>query len=260
MDLQLNGKRAIVTGGSLGLGKQIARALIQEGAQVVIAARDAERLERAAAELGPAAIPVPCDTARDESVKAMVSSAVQALGGIDILVNSAARPGGGTPPPKLAEITDDLFWTDVNVKVMGYLRCIREVVPHMPAGARIVNISGLAARSTGSTIGSIRNVGVAAMTKNLADELGPKGISVVVVHPATVRTERTPDEVRRRMAQTGRTEAEVLSDMARRNVLGRIIDSTEVAAVVAFLCSPRAIAINGDAIAVGGGVPGAIFY
>ena len=121
-------------------------------------------------------------------------------------------------------------------------------------------MSGLAARSTGSTIGSIRNVAVAAMTKNLADELGPKGISVVVVHPATVRTERTPDEVRRRMAQTGRTEAEVLSDMARRNVLGRIIDSTEVAAVVAFLCSPRAIAINGDAIAVGGGVPGAIFY
>src|SRR5690242_9423177 len=72
------------------------------------------------------------------------------------------------------------------VKVMGYLRCIREAVPHLIArgGGRIVNISGLAARSTGSTVGSIRNVAVAAMTKNLADELGRHGISVVVVHPA----------------------------------------------------------------------------
>ena len=249
-----------MTGGSLGLGKQIARALLAEGAHVVIAARDAERLEKAAAELGSGTIPIVCDTGKDDSVRAMISAAAQSMGGIDILVNSAARPGGGTPPPKLAEITDELFWTDVNVKVMGYLRCIREAVPHMPSGGRIVNISGLAARSTGSTIGSIRNIGVAAMTKNLADELGPKGISVLVVHPGTVRTERTPDEVRMRMAKTGRTEAEVLSDMAKRNVLGRIIDSTEVAAVVAFLCSPRAIAINGDAIAVGGGMPGAIFY
>lgn len=260
MDLQLKGKRAVVTGGSLGLGKQIAKALIAEGARVVIAARDAERLGTAAVELGPESVPIACDTGNDESVKAMISAAAEALGGIDILVNSAARPGGGTPPPKLAEITDELFWGDVNVKVMGYLRCIREAVPHMPAGGRIVNISGLAARKTGSTIGSIRNVGVAAMTKNLADELGPKGISVLVVHPGTVRTERTPDEVRKGMEKTGRTEAEVLSDMADRNVLGRIIDSTEVAAVVAFLCSPLAIAINGDAIAVGGGMPGAIFY
>ena len=260
MDLQLDGKRAVVTGGSLGLGKQIAKALIAEGARVVIAARDAERLETAAAELGPESVPIVCDTGNDESVKAMISVAAETLGGIDILVNSAARPGGGTPPPRLAEITDELFWSDVNVKVMGYLRCIRESVPHMPAGGRIINISGLATRKTGSTIGSIRNVGVAAMTKNLADELGPKGISVLVVHPGTVRTERTHDEVRKGMERTGRTEAEVLAEMAGRNVLGRIIDSTEVASVVAFLCSPRAIAINGDAIAVGGGVPGAIFY
>ena len=260
MDLQLDGKRAIVTGGSRGIGKQVARALIDEGVQVVIAARDRQGLEAAAAELGPKSIPIACDTAQDESVKAMVTSARQALGGVDILVNSAAQPGGQSRPPKLAEITDEMFWKDVNVKVMGYLRCIREVAPHMSAGGRIVNISGLAARSTGSTIGSIRNIGVAAMTKNLADELGPRGISVVVVHPGTVRTERTADVVKMRAAETGATEEEVLAAMARRNVLGRIIDATEVASVVAFLCSVRAIGINGDAIAVGGGVPGVIFY
>jgi len=95
---------------------------------------------------------IAADTGRDSSVKAMVAGVLQALGGIDILVNAAAQPGGQAPPPKLAEIDDENAWPDLNVKVLGYLRCIREVSPHMAArgGGRIVNISGLAARSTGS--------------------------------------------------------------------------------------------------------------
>jgi NAD(P)-dependent dehydrogenase (short-subunit alcohol dehydrogenase family) len=260
MDLQLHGKRAIVTGGSRGIGKQVARALIAEGVRVAIAARDRAALDAAAAELGADTVALSFDAGSTDSVRSMVAMAVEALGGVEILVNSAAQPGGQSTPPKLAEIGDEMFWNDVNVKVMGYLRCIREVVPHLGQGGRIVNISGLAARSTGSLIGSVRNVGVAALTKNLADELGPLGISAVVVHPGTVRTEKTPEVVRWRASQTGASEEEVLQAMARRNVLGRIIDASEVAAVVAFLCSPRAIGINGDAIAVGGGIPSSIYY
>jgi NAD(P)-dependent dehydrogenase (short-subunit alcohol dehydrogenase family) len=145
---------------------------------------------------------------------------------------------------------------------MGYLRCIREVVPHMAqrGGGRIVNVSGLAARSTGSTIGSMRNVAVAAMTKNLADELAPRGISVIVVHPALTRTEKTPGVVRARSERLGVPESEVEARMGRGNLLGRLVDAREVAAVVAFLASPRAVAINGDAVVVGGGAPGAIHY
>ena len=111
-----------------------------------------------------------------------------------LAASCAAEPGGQAPPPKLGQINDDVFWPDVNVKVMGYLRCIREAVPHMVGrgGGRIVNVSGLATRNTGSTVGSMRNVAVAAMTKNLAEELGPQGISVIVVHPALTRTEKTP--------------------------------------------------------------------
>ncbi|HXM56009.1 MAG TPA: SDR family oxidoreductase [Candidatus Dormibacteraeota bacterium] len=266
MDLQLRGKTAIVTGGSRGIGKAVARALAAEGVDVAVVARGEADLEAAANELagetGRRVVPVPCDTSSDESVREMVGRVVADLGGVDILVNCAAQPGGQAPPPKLAEIDDDVFWPDVNVKVMGYLRCIREAVPHMVArgGGRIVNVSGLAARSSGSTVGSIRNVAVAALTKNLADELAPRGITVVVVHPALTRTEKTPGVIRAQAARLGVTEAEVEQRMGRANLLGRLVDAEEVAAVVAFLASPRATPINGDAVSVGGGVPGSIHY
>jgi NAD(P)-dependent dehydrogenase (short-subunit alcohol dehydrogenase family) len=135
----------------------------------------------------------------------------------------------------------------VNTKVMGYLRCAREVAPLMVAEGwgRIINVSGLAARQAGSIIGSVRNVSVAAMTKNLADELGPHGINVTVVHPGATRTERMDDETAARI--TG-------------NVIGRIVDADEVAYVVAFLASPKSAAITGDAIACGGGTRGPIYY
>lgn len=266
MDLELSGKTAIVTGGSRGIGRAVARALAAEGVEVAVAARGRADLEASAAQLaaetGRRVVAVPVDTASDASVREMVGIAVAELGGVDILVNCAAQPGGQAPPPKLAEIDDDVFWPDVNVKVLGYIRCIREVVPHMAArgGGRIVNVSGLAARSTGSTVGSIRNVAVAAMTKNLADELAPQGITLVVVHPALTRTEKTPGVIAAQAARQGVPEAEVERRMGRANVLGRLIDAAEVAAVIAFLSSPRAVAINGDAVAVGGGAPGAIHY
>jgi NAD(P)-dependent dehydrogenase (short-subunit alcohol dehydrogenase family) len=266
VDLEVQGKSAIVTGGSRGIGKAVARELGREGVRVAIVARDRRALDATAKELGDETgstiVPIVCDTGSDDAVHAMVEEAVGKLGGVDILVNCAAAPGGQAPPPKLAEIRDDVFWPDVNVKVMGYLRCIREVVPHMVerGGGRIVNISGLATRNTGSTVGSMRNVAVAAMTKNLAEELGPHGISVVVVHPAVTRTEKTPAVIRARAQAQGLPEEEVERRLAQVNVLRRLIDAREVAYVVAFLCSAKAIAINGDAVVAGGGAPGSIHY
>lgn len=266
MDLQLSGKRALVTGGSKGIGLAIARQLALEGVDVLIAARNQAELAEAAAalaaETGRKVVGHVVDTQFDESVKAVVNHAVATLGGLDILVNAAAKPGGQAPPPKLAEITDALFWDDMNVKVMGYLRMAREAAPHMAANGwgRIVNISGLAARSTGSTIGSMRNVAVAALTKNLADELGPQGINVTVVHPGLTRTEKTAAVVATRAAAGGKSEAQVEAGMASNVTIGRLVDAAEVADIVAFLASPRSVAINGDAIACGGGSRGAIHY
>ena len=266
MDLQLSGKRALVTGGSKGIGKAIALQLAREGCDVAIAARNPAEVEAAAAEIVGAAkrkvVGLTADTSKDASVKALIADVVAALGGIDILVNAAAKPGGQAPPPKLAEMTDEVFWDDVNVKVMGYLRVAREAAPHMAANGwgRIINISGLAARSTGSTIGSMRNVAVAALTKNLADELGPQGINVTVVHPGLTRTEKTVPLIAGRAAASGKSAAQIEAGMISNITIGRLVDAAEVADIVAFLASPRSVAINGDAIACGGGIRGAIHY
>jgi NAD(P)-dependent dehydrogenase (short-subunit alcohol dehydrogenase family) len=266
MDLQLTGKRALVTGGSKGIGRAIARQLALEGADLVVAARNPAELEvtagELAAETGRKVVGLTVDTSDDASVKALVAGAVAALGGLDILVNAAAKPGGQAPPPKLAEITNELFWSDVDVKVLGYLRTAREAAPHMAQGGwgRIINISGLAARQTGSIIGSIRNVAVAALTKNLADELGPLGINVTVVHPGLTRTEKTAPLVAGRAEASGVSAEEVEKRLAANVTIGRIVDAAEVADIVTFLASPRSIAINGDAIACGGGAKGSIHY
>lgn len=121
-------------------------------------------------------------------------------------------------------------------------------------------MSGLGARSTGSLVGSVRNVAVAAMTKNLADELGPRGVNVTVVHPGLTTTENVVDAIHRRAGDAGVTEAEMATRMASGVSIGRLVTPAEVADVVAFLCSPRSVAVNGDAIAVGGGAVGAIHY
>ena len=267
MDLQLEGKRALVTGGSRGIGKAIARALAREGVDVALLARTPDVLQAAAAELasqtGRQVIGVAGDTTGDEGVRQAVAEAVAALGGsIDILVNAAAEPAGFAGPPKLTEITGPFFHGEMDTKVMGYIRCAREVVGGMQAKGwgRIVNISGLATRQTGNTVGSIRNVAVAALTKNMADEFGPSGINVTVVHPGLTRTERTAALVAARAAAQGVSVQAVEDQMAAMNSINHLVDASEVADVVAFLCSPRSRAINGDAIAVGGGGPRSIHY
>jgi NAD(P)-dependent dehydrogenase (short-subunit alcohol dehydrogenase family) len=268
MDLQLEGKRALVTGGSRGIGKAIARVLVAEGASVALLARNPQALAAAVAELssnstagGRRVVGVSADTTRDEQVRAAIADAARQLGGsIAILVNAAAEPAGYAAPPALAAINGAFFHAEMDTKVMGYIRCAREVAPGMLAAGwgRIVNISGLAARQTGNTVGSMRNVAVVALTKNLADELGPHGINVTVVHPGLTRTERTAPLVAARAAAQGVSAQVVEDQMAAANSIHHLVDASEVADVVAFLCSPRSRAIHGDVITAGGGAPRSI--
>lgn len=265
MDLGLHGKTAIVTGGSRGIGKAVARQLALEGVDVVIASRSQGPLEETAAalaaETGGRIIPIAADTTDEESVRNLVARAAQELGHIDILVNSAARVSGGGRPPALADITHEAFFDEMDTKVFGYLRCAREVAPLMKAQGwgRIINISGLAARSSGSALGSMRNVSVSALTKNLADELGPHGINVTVVHPGVSRTERTPSMVAAVVERDGVTPEEAERRMAG-NSIRRLVSAEEIADVITFLASPRSVSINGDAVAVGGGAGNSIYY
>jgi NAD(P)-dependent dehydrogenase (short-subunit alcohol dehydrogenase family) len=260
VDLELTGRRALVTGGSSGIGLAVARSLAAEGVDVALVARGEEALARAAQDVanvgGRRVIWAVADTGDDAAVTAMVASVTSQLGGVDILVNAAATPATGAP------FTEDDLERELNIKFRGYLRCARAVAPQMVerGWGRIVNISGLAARQTGSLVGTVRNVAVVALTKNLADELGAKGVNVNVVHPGMTRTERTPQALEAMAAARGTTVEELEQRLESAVSIGRLVTAEEVAAVVTFLASPKSVALNGDAVVAGGGARGSIHY
>ncbi|MFF8910642.1 SDR family NAD(P)-dependent oxidoreductase [Streptomyces olivaceoviridis] len=259
MDLQLAGKRAVITGGSRGIGFAAGRALAAEGASVALVARTASAVEEQAkvlrAETGADVIGVVADTGDDASVTEMAGIVKDRFGGVDILVNNAAMTNPGVIPE------DDLE-AEINVKVRGYLRCARAFAPEMAerGWGRIINISGLAARYAGSVTGSIRNAAVVAMSKNLADELGASGVNVVSVQPAATRTDTWLDNLGRRAEAMGCERAELEQQVAATISIERVVEPHEVAAVIAFLASPLSVAINGDSVITSGGLKGPIYY
>jgi NAD(P)-dependent dehydrogenase (short-subunit alcohol dehydrogenase family) len=125
---------------------------------------------------------------------------------------------------------------------------------------RIVNVSGLGARRTGDVVGTIRNIAVVALAKNLADELAGTGIAVTTVHPGLTRTEKVDAMIEARARAESRTVGEVEASMAENVLMGRLPTAEDVAQVIAFLVSPLSVAVNGVAIDVGGGVRGSINY
>ena len=265
MDLYLAGKRAVVTGGSRGIGFAIAAALASEGAQVALLARDPGRLAAAAGQLrehGGRVLALSADTTDDKAVRAAITQVADEFGGVDILVNNAATPAGASSPRDLADLVDEDILAAFDTKVLGYLRTARAVAPYMTAQGwgRIINISGLAARGVSTASGSIRNVAVAALTKTLADELGPHGVNVTVVHPGWTVTERTGGQVAAYASARGVSESAARVMLAKDISIGRPVTAVELADVVAFLASPRSVAVNGDAIAAGGGARGPIHY
>jgi NAD(P)-dependent dehydrogenase (short-subunit alcohol dehydrogenase family) len=146
-----------------------------------------------------------------------------------------------------------------------YLRCAQPFAPGMMnrGWGRIISVSGLAARSTGSTIGSIRNVAAETMSKNLADELRPSGVNVTVVHQGTTRTEATPATAAFLATAHGVDPADIERRSARATTIGRIVDAAEAPRSPRSSSpsrSPLSVAVNGDAIACGGGPPGTIHY
>ena len=267
MDLELEGKTAIVTGGSRGIGKAIARELALCGCDVVICARSREALELSARELreetGRNVVAMPADMTSTEQVESMVQEAAQAMGGrIDILVNNAAAPGG-LARGSLAEIKDEDVINDLDTKVMGYLRCARAVAPFMSeqGWGRIINIGGMSARRAGGNLSAgVRNAGLVNMTKFLAEDLGPHGITVNIIHPGTTRTERSGPMYEEQAQRQGISVDEVETRVAANNSTKRIVDAAELAYVVAFFASPRSIAISGEVLSASGGAGQSVFH
>jgi NAD(P)-dependent dehydrogenase (short-subunit alcohol dehydrogenase family) len=246
MDLELAGRVAIVTGGSRGVGRAIAGELAREGVDLAICARNRQSLDEAAQalakETGRRVVAIVADTTNGESVTRMVQATLAELGRIDVLVNNAATPGG-LVRGALAEADESALLEDIDTKVVGYLRCAKAVVPNMQrrGWGRIINIGELSGRRSGN-ISGLRNAAIVHLTKTLADQLGPHGITVNLVHPGATRTERTDEETARRAAAG--------------NAIRRIVDAGEIGQVVAFLASTKAASITGVAIdASGGSIP-----
>jgi len=266
MDLQLRDKKAIITGGSAGMGKAIARQLAREGCDVAIGARTEARLREAATEIayetGRKVIPLAVDTLDRESIKTFVRGAAESLGGIHILVNCAARVGG-TIPDSMDTITDEQIVKDFEEKFLGYYRCAREAAPYMKQAGwgRIINLSGGAGRTPGTAISTpARNIASVALTKSLANTLGPFGINVNAIYPGTTITEAVLARFRDQAQRQGKTLDAHLEELRQRNVIRHLVSADDVAQVVAFLCSPLAISVTGEAIAVSGGVSADMHY
>jgi NAD(P)-dependent dehydrogenase (short-subunit alcohol dehydrogenase family) len=241
MNSGLKGKVAIVTGGSKGIGKAVTRALAEEGVSVAICARGMEALTNTAKEIasetGIKILPVQADVKNVDEIKRLVSATVKEFGGLDILVNNAASTIRGS----ILDLPDEAWYNRFDGKVMGYIRCAREAVPHMiqRGGGRIVNMGGTAARSASSTTAAangVANAAVSNVTKFLSDDVAKHGILVNCVHPGGVPT--TPED--EKLAQTPPP-------------IGRVVRPEEVADVVVFLCSNQSSAITGQAICVDGG-------
>ncbi len=252
MDLGLRDRVALVTGGSRGIGRAIAEALYGEGATVAICARDADALDVAAREMstgGGRVLAVAADTRDHGSVDRMVRGVVERLGRVDILVNNAASPGGSARGP-LREIDDGALLSDLDTKLVGYLRCIRAVAPEMERRrwGRVVNIGGLSARNAGTYAGAV-NLALAHLTRTAALELGPSGITVNLVHPGNVLS-RHNAELRSLERAGGSADPE---QVLRNNAIARPIRPEEIASLVAYLVSDQAAGITGETIAISGG-------
>ncbi|WP_338721546.1 3-oxoacyl-ACP reductase family protein [Pseudomonas tolaasii] len=241
----LNGKRALVTGASRGIGKAIALALAAEGADVVITyERSREKAEAVVAQIkagGRNAVALQADSADARAVKNSVDQAAEALGGLDILVNNAGIFQYGTLETLDLATLDAVI--DVNIK--SVIIASQAALAHLPNGGRIINLGSCLAEqvpTAGLSVYSMSKSALIAFTKGLARDLGPRGITVNIVHPGPTDTDMNP------------ADSEKAAASKAGIALGHYGTSEDVAAAVAFLASPGARQITGAGLLVDGGV------
>jgi 3-oxoacyl-[acyl-carrier protein] reductase len=252
LDLGLDGKVALITGGSDGLGYATAARLAAEGARVAICARRRERLEEAAAALrqgsGGEVVAVVADVASAEGCRRFVDEAVAAFGGVDILINNA-----GTSAAKGLEEIDDAAWqADVDLKLMAAVRLCRHVIPSMRerGGGAIVNatiVGGKAPAARALPTSVTRAAGI-NLTKSLANEYAAANIRVNTICIGLIKSAQWERRAGARPVD------ELYAEMGRRVPLGRMGEAKEYADLAAFLVSARGAFITGTAINLDGGM------
>ncbi len=256
MDLGLSGRRAVVTGGTKGIGRAIAAELSAEGAAVAFCARDRRAVAEAEASLraaGATAYGFQADVRQPGDVTRFIEEAAGALGGIDVLVNNA----GGAHPGNFESLTDDDWRDDLDVKLFSQLRCSRAALAYLreSEAPRIININAVYAKYPDPAFfaTTVNRAACLNFTKVLAQELGPEQILVNSVNIGFVATPQW-ESIRRRQAPDA-SEEEFFARLASDEVpLGRFGTVEEVSGLVAFLASDRASYVTGAMIDVAGGM------
>lgn len=241
---ELAGRRALVTGGSRGIGAAIATALAEKGANVAITyERSAERAAQLVAAIeqkGRKAVAIQADSADPVAIQRSVDEAAHALGGLDILVNNAAISRNAS----IAEFTVEDIDALLAINVRGPVLAAKAAIPHLKAGGRIINIGSAGADRIVGATGTVYYMTKSALqsfNRGLAQELGPRDITVNLVQPGSTNTEMNPEDSE-------------FADFQRSLIpLGRFGQPEDVAAAVAFLATPAARQITGTILNVDGG-------
>ncbi|WP_328350473.1 3-oxoacyl-ACP reductase FabG [Mycobacterium sp. NBC_00419] len=240
----LAGRRALVTGGSRGIGAEIVRRLSADGAAVAFtyasSATVAEKLVADVAANGGKAVAIRADAADPTAVAAAVEQSVAELGGLDVLVNNA----GVAEIAPIEDITAEQFDTMVAINIGGVFWAARSAVPHLGEGGRIINIGSVNAERVpgpGLSVYAMTKGAVASFTRGLARELGPRGITVNNVQPGPVDTDMNPDE------------GEFADSLRQIIPLGRYGHTRDIAAMVSFLAGPESGFMTGAHVTVDGG-------
>jgi 3-oxoacyl-[acyl-carrier protein] reductase len=257
MDLQLKDTVAVVMAASKGLGAATARAFVEEGAHVVISGRDAEALNRAAAEIGRGAsvrvVPVVADSSKADDIQRLVQEAVREFGRIDALVVNAGGPAAG----RFVEFDDAAWQSAIDLTLMSAIRAARAVIPVMQAqkGGSITFITSVSVKHTIDNLvfsNSLR-LAVAGMAKTLARELGPDNIRVNLIGPGYTATDRILALAEANATRNKTTVAAELAKTGAQTALGRVATLEEFAKPCVFLASPAAGFITGAVLIVDGG-------
>lgn len=256
MNLELNGKRALVLAASRGLGYACARGLAAEGCAVVICSRDQARIEAAAAsireETGATVVPLVADVSSAADAEQLVGRAVEALGGLEILVHNA----GGPPAGGFTAVTEPQWAQAFEQNLMSFVRVVHAAVPEMTRAGygRVITIASSSIRQPipNLVLSNAFRAGVWGLAKTMSQELAPRGILVNVVAPGRISTERIDELDRANAARTGQELEAVRRASVASIPLGRLGRPEEFANLVVFLASARASYISGQGLFVDG--------